>query len=81
MRRLPAAVHAREIVLIEQDIVVRGLAEYPLMATQIKVPLDGARHDSVDDSPRRTFRLRGGWPPSATEASGKRRICALCRQR
>jgi hypothetical protein len=55
----PAVVHAREVVLVEQDIIVCGLAgaEYPLMATQIKVPLDGARHGSVNDRPRRTVRV------------------------
>jgi hypothetical protein len=75
------AVHAREVVLIEQDIIVRRLAcaEYPLMAAQIKVPLDRARHDRIDDDvPGGQFGLRGGWPPSATEASGKKTdLCFL----
>ena len=49
----------REIVLVEQDIVVCGLAraEYPLVAAQIKVPLDRARHDRIYDCPRRTVRV------------------------
>lgn len=46
----------REVVLVQQDIIVSGLAraEYPLMTAQIKVPLDRARHDRIDDRPRRT---------------------------
>ena len=49
----------REIVLIEQDIIVCGLAraEYPLVTAQIKVPLDRARHDRIYDRPRRTIRV------------------------
>ena len=49
----------REIVLVEQDIVVCGLAraEYSLVAAQIKVPLDRARHDRIYDCPRRTVRV------------------------
>jgi hypothetical protein len=51
-------VHAREVVLLEQNIIVRLLAcaEYFLMATQIKVPLDRA-HDRIDDDARRTVRV------------------------
>ena len=49
----------REIVLVEQDIVVCGLAraEYPLVAAQIKVPFHRARHDRIYDCPRRTVRV------------------------
>jgi hypothetical protein len=52
-------VHAREVVLVEQDIIVRRLAraEYPLVTAQIKVPLDRARHDRIDDGARRTVRV------------------------
>ena len=32
-------------------------AEYPLVAAQIKVPLDRARNDRIDDRPRRTVRV------------------------
>ena len=60
----------REIVLIEQDIIVCGLAraEYPLVAAQIKVPLDRARHDSIYDCPRRTVRV--AWRLAAFRDGG-----------
>ena len=32
-------------------------AEYPLVTAQIKVPLDRARHDRIDDRPWRTVRV------------------------
>ena len=52
----------REVILVEQDIIVRGLAraEYPLMTAQIKVPLDRARHDRIDNRPRRTVGVARG---------------------
>ena len=51
--------HVRETVLIEEDVVVRGLAraEDPLVAAQVKVPLDGACHDRINDGARRAVRV------------------------
>jgi hypothetical protein len=50
-------------------------AEYPLVAAQIKVPLDRTVSMAV---PSGQFGLRGGWSHSATEASGKKtNLCSL----
>ena len=51
--------HAREGVLVEEHVVVGrpARAEDPLVTAQVKVPLDGARHDSINDCARRAVRV------------------------
>ncbi len=67
--------HARESVLVEEDIVVRGLAraEDPLVTAQVKVPLYRARHDRVDDGARGTVRIAA----AAAAAAESRTAAAL----
>ena len=51
--------HTHEAILVEEHVVVSGLApaEDSLAAAQVKVPIDGVRHDDrIDDGSRRVVR-------------------------